>query len=187
MTTMEATQVLAGHLPFEVLAERLRGLPAPPRDRGTVVLVVARPEVEARRTPERCRLTVEAGVEGDRWSQKPGVSTENQLTVMRADVARVIANGQPLSLFGDNLQVELDLSTGNLPAGARLRVGTAICEVTPKPHTGCGKFAARFGQDARDVTNAPEFADDHLRGIHFRVIEPGEVGPGDEIHVLSRP
>ena len=73
-----------------------------------------------------------------------------------------IANGQPLFLFGDNLLVELDVSPANLPTGTRLQVGTALCEVTPKPHTGCGKFAARFGQDARD-----------LRGPCFRAVVPG--------------
>jgi MOSC domain-containing protein YiiM len=110
-----------------------------------------------------------------------------QITVMRADVARLIANGQPLSLPGDNLLVELDLSPANLPVGTRLQVGTALCEVTPKPHTGCGKFAARFGQDAREVTAAAEFEDWRLRGLYFRVLEAGEVGPGDRIRVLSRP
>lgn len=152
-----------------------------------MVLVVARPEVNARLTPERCALTVENGVEGDRWSQKFRAYPNAQITVMRADVGRVIGNGQPLSLFGDNLVVELDLSTDNLPTGTRLRVGTAICEVTPMPHTGCGKYSARFGQEARDITNAPEFKDWRLRGLYIRVVEPGEVSPGDPIQVLSRP
>ena len=105
---------------------------------------------------------------------------------MRADVARLFANGQALSLFGDNLLVELDLSPANLPTGTRLRVGTAVCEVTPQPHTGCAKFAARFGQEAREITAAPEYQDWRLRGLYIRVVEPGEVGPGDPIRVLSR-
>ena len=137
------------HLPAAVLRERLHDLPPAPRDSGEVVLAVARPSVEERQTPARCALTPEAGVENDRWGKKQRSNPEMQITVMRADVARVIANGQPLSLFGDNLLVELDLSPENLPTGTRLRVGTALCEVTPYPHTGCGKFAARFGQDDR--------------------------------------
>ena len=32
----------------------------------------------------------------------------------------------------------------NLPTGARLAVGSALCEVTDKPHTGCNKFVERF-------------------------------------------
>src|SRR5207248_2449735 len=154
---------------------------------GRVVLVVARPEVDARLTPPRCRLTQEGGVEGDRWGKRGGGNPVSQITVMRADVAEVFADGQPLSVFGDNLLVELDLSIANLPAGTRLRVGTALCEVTPQPHTGCSKFAARFGQEARDLTYAEAFEDWRLRGLYIRVIEPGEVGPGDPIRVLSRP
>jgi MOSC domain-containing protein YiiM len=175
------------HLPYAELEARILALPPAPQDAGRVALVVVRPEVEARITPERCRLTPQAGTEGDRWSQKLSADPECQVTLMRADVAQVFANGQSLSLFGDNLLVELDLSTENLPAGTRLRIGTALCEVTPKPHTGCGKFEARFGKDARSLTFAPEFVDCRLRGIHVRVLEAGDVSPGDQIEVVARP
>ena len=175
------------HLSAEALTTGIRELPPPPSDEGAVILVVARQEPGERLTPGRAQLTPERGLEGDRWGRKSHPSTDSQVTVMRADVARLIANGQPLSLFGDNLLVELDLSTENLPPGTRVQLGTALCEVTPKPHTGCGKFAARFGQDAREVTNSEPFRNLHLRGIHFRVLEPGEVSPGDTVRVLSRP
>jgi MOSC domain-containing protein YiiM len=174
------------HLPYEVLETRLRELPPPPTDEGTVVLVVARPQPEARRTPQVANLTADAGVEGDRWGNKLRPDPESQITVMRADVAKLFADGQPLSRFGDNLLVDLDISAVNLPPGARLRIGSALCEVTPKPHTGCGKFAARFGQDARDIANSKDFETWRLRGLHVRVLEPGQVSPGDTIRVLSR-
>jgi MOSC domain-containing protein YiiM len=174
------------HLPYAVLEDRLLALPPAPKDEGRVALVVARPDTDLRRTPDRARLSREAGLEGDRWSKRPALKADNQVTLMRADVARLIADGQELSLFGDNLLVELDLSLENLPAGTRLRIGTALCEVTPLPHTGCGKFAARFGQDARDVTNAPAFVPWRLRGIHVRVVEDGEVSPGDPVRVVER-
>ena len=74
---------------------------------------------------------------------------------MRRDVAELIANGQPLSVFGDNLFVEFDISAANLPAGTRLRVGEAVVEVTPLPHDGCRKFHGRFGQDALRFVQAP--------------------------------
>jgi MOSC domain-containing protein YiiM len=150
------------------------------------VLVVARPAVDERTTPARARLTPEGGVEGDRWALRDKLVFDTQVTVMRAGVARAIANGQPIELAGDNLFVDLDLSYTNLPAGTRLRVGTALCEVTPKPHNGCEKFAARFGQDARAITAAEEFRGWRLRGLHVRVVEAGDVGPGDRIHVLQR-
>lgn len=174
------------HLANETIVERLRALPPPARDEGTIVLVVARPSVGERVTPTRCQLTPDGGVEGDRWSQRLVRSNRSQVTVMRADVARVIANGQSLSLFGDNLLVELDLSPQNLPPGTLLRVGEALCEVTDKPHTGCDKFEARFGKAARDLTLADEFADWRLRGLHVCVTEAGVVGVDDRVRVVSR-
>lgn len=175
------------HLPYAALQERIAGLPPPPADEGRVVLVVARPAVDERVTPPRARLTPDGGLEGDRWANREKRVMDAQVTVMRADVARVIANGQPIELAGDNLFVELDLSSANLPAGTRLRVGTALCEVTPKPHNGCDKFAARFGEDARAITGAEVFQGWRLRGLHLRVIEPGAVAPDDRVRVLERP
>jgi MOSC domain-containing protein YiiM len=175
------------HLTHEELELGLRALPPAPKNAGAVAMVVVRPEVDSRRTPDRARLTPEAGLEGDRWGTRPSPNRENQVTLMWAGAARFFANGQPISLFGDNLLVELDLSEVNLPAGSLLRIGEALCEVTPLPHTGCGKFAARFGQAAREIMAAEEFAAQRLRGIHVRVLEAGDVCPGDAVQVLSRP
>ena len=175
------------HLSREILEQRFAELPPVPKDEGEVVLVVARPEVNERLIPQRVPLTVDGGVDGDRWAKRENPSPRSQITVIRADVAELVADGQPAALCGDNLQVRLDLSSGNLPAGTRLRVGTALCEVTSHPHTGCGKFEARFGKAARDWANSPEYGEHRLRGIYIRVLDSGEVGPGDRITVLSRP
>jgi MOSC domain-containing protein YiiM len=174
------------HLPYATLEERIASLPAPPADEGRVVLVVVRPETDQRVTPARCRLTKDGGVDGDKWSRRESPVLDAQITVMRADVARVIANGQSLALPGDNLLVDLDLSRDNLPAGTRLRVGSALVEVTPKPHNGCAKFASRFGEDARAITGADRFKSWRLRGIHVRVVEEGDVSPEDGIVVVAR-
>jgi MOSC domain-containing protein YiiM len=85
-------------------------------------------------------------------------------------------------LAGDQLLVDFDLSSDNLPAGTRLRVGTAVIEVTTKPHTGCAKFAERFGQDAARWVNSRK--DLRLRGICAVVVEPGKVAAGDAISKL---
>ena len=106
-----------------------------------------------------------------------------QIAVMQADVAELVANGQPLTLFGDSLFLALDLSTPNLPAGSRVRVGGAVLEVTPVPHNGCRKFQGRFGQDALRLVSMKELRHRNLRGIYMRVVEPGEAGPGDAVEV----
>jgi len=105
---------------------------------------------------------------------------------MQVDVAGLIANGQPLTLFGDNLFLDLDLSAANLPAGSRVRVGGATLEVTPKPHNGCRKFHARFGPEALRFVSKPDLRPRNFRGIYMRVVEPGEVALGDAVEVLAR-
>ena len=105
---------------------------------------------------------------------------------MQAGVAELVANGQSLALFGDNLFVDLDLSEVNLPVGSRLRVGGAVVEVTPMPHDGCRKFNQRFGSDALRFVNAKPTRHLNLRGVFWRVIEAGEIEAGSTIQVLSR-
>ena len=106
---------------------------------------------------------------------------------MQADVATLIANGQPLTLFGDNLFLDLDLSQENLPAGTRVQVGGALLEVTPLPHNGCRKFLSRFGPDALRFVSAKEQRHRNFRGIYMRVVGRGVVRPGDPVRVIERP
>lgn len=176
----------ARHRPLADLEAALRALAPAPRGAGRLALLVRRRADGVRETPERALLTPQDGLPGDDWSRRPPRDPAAQLTVLRRDVAELIAHGQPLTLFGDNLLVELDLSAANLPVGSRLRVGEALVEVTPKPHNGCRKFRARFGEDALRFVQAPPTRDQNLRGIYWRVVEAGEAGVGDRIEVLSR-
>ena len=165
-----------------VLAE----LPAAPKDSGRVASIVRRMDQGQREAPDRLQLTPEAGVPGDAWSRQRRPDPDAQIAVMQADVARLIANGQPLELFGDQLFLELDLSVDNLPPGSRLRVGRATVEVTPMPHNGCRKFRARFGPDAVGLDSDPQLRHRNLRGIYLRVVEPGDVAIDDPVAVISR-
>jgi MOSC domain-containing protein YiiM len=82
-------------------------------------------------------------------------------------------------LAGDQLYIDLDLSSDNLPPGTRLALGTAVIEVTAQPHTGCKKFSSRFGLDAMKFVNSPTGKRLHLRGINARVVQPGLIRVGD--------
>ena len=177
----------ARHLTFTELEAGLRALPPAPQDSGCVAAIIRRPAKGAREVLHRARLSPEAGLPGDNWSQRGLPDPAAQLTIMQIEVAELIANGQSRALFGDNLFVNLDLSVANLPIGSRLRVGEAIVEVTPMPHDGCGKFNARFGNDALRFVNAKPTRHLNLRGIYWRVIEAGEIEVGSPIQVLSRP
>src|SRR5437764_6059730 len=171
---------------LEELEEGLDALPRGPWDRGRVELIVARTAGGRRERPDRVRLEADAGIPGDAWGRQQGPHPERAITAMEFDVAELIANGQPLALFGDNFYLTLDLSTDNLPAGSRVRVGGAVLEVTAMPHNGCRKFRARFGADAQQFVSKPELRHRNLRGIYMRTVEGGEVAPGDPVEVIAR-
>lgn len=175
------------HQTEEALSAGLAALPPAPREAGEVVLLLARRADSARSLPARARLTAAGGMPGDRWRDKPDRKPGAQITVMQADVGALIANGQPMGLFGDNLVVNLDLSAESLPAGTRLRAGDALLEVTDEPHTGCKKYAARFGHAALKFISAKARQPLQLRGLHVRVIEDGDVWVGAPITVTARP
>lgn len=175
----------ARHLSPAALEAHLEALPPAPTDRGTVDLLVARTADFGRLVHDRVKLTVAGGMPGDRFAEQTKYGPEAQLATMRTDFARVVANGQPLELHGDNLYLSLDLSESNLPAGSRVRVGQALLEVTPMAHNGCKKWVQRFGLAPMRLNMAAHFRPRHLRGIYLRVIEDGECAVGDPVVVVS--
>lgn len=176
----------ARHVPLSQLDAGVAALAVPRSDAGRLALIVRRLEDGSRDTPGVAQLDEQQGLVGDAWSRERRPDPDRQLTVMRRDVAELIANGQPLTLFGDNFFVDLDIGTANLPPGSRLSVGECVVEVTPEPHTGCPKFKSRFGHDALKMTALKSFRNHNLRGIHWRVVASGTICVGDPIEVLSR-
>ncbi len=156
-----------------------------PRGSGTVELICVRVEAGVHETPAGVRLTVEGGVEGDRWSQGKSPSVDAQVTLMNVRVARLVnRNDLPLDAPGDNFLVDLDLSDEALPVGTKLRLGEALLEVSPAPHTGCKTFRERFGLEALTWVN--DNRDRRLRGMNCRVLEAGAVAVGDPVAVVER-
>ncbi len=150
-----------------------------PRGSGTVRLICVRVDEGVHETPERAEVTVEDGLVGDRWARGRR-DLDAQITLMNVRVAELI--GGPLDLPGDNFQVDLDLSEDALPVGTRLRLGEALLEVSPAPHTGCKKFRERFGLDALEWVN--DNRNRRLRGMNCRVLEAGAVAVGDPVLVV---
>jgi len=191
MTTLDAgvndSQSVGDPARFRTHAELEAGLRAmhAPREAGRIEAIVRRGENGRRESMQHAQLSSELGLPGDAWGRDPERDPAMQLAVMQLDVAELIANGQPLTLFGDNLFVSLDLSSANLPAGSRLRAGGITFEVTPMPHNGCRKFQARFGADALRFVCTQALRHFNLRGIYLRVVEAGEVRCGDAITVVS--
>lgn len=177
----------AAFLPLDQLEREFGALPPSPRDAGHVVLLVRRGERGRRETPSRVPVAPDTGLTGDAWARQRRPDVDAQLAVMQASVATLIANGQPLALFGDNMFLDLDLSAGNLPARTQLRTGGGVLlEVTPLPHTGCRKFRGRFGDAALRFISRPNLRHLNLRGVYMRVVEGGELTVGDRVEVVSR-
>ena len=157
------------HLGMDQLQGLLSSLGGAPSDSGRVTLLVQRIDGGVRETPRKACLTRQGGLLGDAWGRDVEPNPETQLVVVQADVAEAIANGQPPTLFGDQLFVELDLSRENLPLGSMVQVGEAVLEVTPKPHNGCQKYRARFGADALRFISRADLRPRNFRGIYLRV------------------
>jgi hypothetical protein len=175
----------ARHRTLAQLEAGLRALAPAPRDEGRLHLIVRRRADGVRESLDRVRLSPEEGLPGDRWGRRVPRKPQAQLTVIQKGVAELVAHGQVLTVSGDNLVVDLDLSAASLPVGTRLRVGGAVVEMSPKPHNGCAKFAARFGADALAFVKEPRTRDRNLRGVYWTVVEAGEVRVGDPVVVLS--
>ena len=176
----------ARHLALPELERLFGALASPPRDAGSVGLIVRRGQNGVREVLEGASLISDSGLAGDAWGRRPDRDLHAQLTAVRLDVAHVIANGQPLALFGDQLFLHLDLSRANLPVGSRVRVGQAIVDVSPKPHNGCQKYRSRFGDDAFRFVCRQDLRPMCLRGVYFRVLTDGHVSVGDPVRVMTR-
>jgi hypothetical protein len=163
-----------------------------PREQGPVELIVRRPEVGEREELELASIDLDEGLLGDSWRARGSRATpdgsadrEAQLTVMNVRaVALVAGSRERWALAGDQIFADLDLSVANLPAGTRLRLGSALIEVSATPHTGCAKFSERFGSDALRFVNAPPGRALRLRGLNARIVEPGVVRVGDTLAKL---
>ena len=160
-----------------------------PKDDGVLQLIVQRPERGERELVDEGRLDVEVGLVGDNWATRGSSVTPDgladpdmQLTLMNSRAADLMAGSRERwHLAGDQLFVDLDLGRENLPPGTRLAIGTAVLEVSVKPHTGCAKFSGRFGTDALRLVSSAMGQEFRLRGINTKVVESGVIRVGDAV------
>ena len=163
-----------------------------PKDYGVLKLIVRRPGVDEREVLHEGELSLEEGLVGDTWKERfsrrtpdGSANLDAQITVMNARAVELLAQSdERWSLAGDQLFVDIDLSDDNLPPGTRLALGSAVIEVTAVPHTGCAKFAERYGTDATKFVNSPEGKRLHLRGINTKVVQSGTIHVGDVVRKI---
>src|SRR3954451_25323643 len=127
-----------------------------PANDGVLEMIVRRPSTGVREELGEAELDPAAGLVGDTWAQRGSRRTvdgsphpDMQINVMNARVAALVAQHRSRwALAGDQLFVAVYLSEANLRAGTRPALGGAGTKSPAEPHTGCGKFAERFGGDA---------------------------------------
>lgn len=177
----------ATHFTVDELNAGVENILASPADAGELKLIVTRPEVDERETPRQARLDVEQGLLGDNWLARGSrhmpegaADPEMQLNIMNSRVVDCVAGSEDRwPLAGDQLFLDMDLSGENLPPGTQIALGEAVVEVTAPPHTGCKKFAARFGVDAMVFVNSGRGKTQNFRGICAKVVKSGDIRVGD--------
>jgi len=182
----------AKHLTMAELEAGLDTIRKSPKDEGVIAMIVRRPQVDAREVLEEGELDLVEGLVGDSWKVRASNRTPDgsphpdmQLNVMNARVIALVAGEKERwSLAGDQLFIDMDVSQENLPPGTRLALGSAVIEVTDQPHTGCKKFAARFGLDALKLVNSPVGKQLQLRGVNAKVAQSGVIRVGDLVKKL---
>jgi hypothetical protein len=178
---------MARQLGSDELEQGLDEILQSPQDTGVLALIVRRPDVDQRESISTGTLDTQLGLVGDNWQSrgsrhKPdgAADPEMQLNIMNARVVALVADDpERRELAGDQLYLDMDLSRENLPPGTHLELGAAIIEVTEPPHTGCKKFAERFGNDAVVFVNAGMGKQLNFRGINAKVVRSGDIKVGD--------
>ena len=191
MTSVQQSVASARHLTREEVEAGLDVVRAAPKDEGLLELIVRRPAVDEREAVDEAELDLEQGLVGDNWlargrsSGRKPANPNAQVTITSARAIALVAGSRDRwPLAGDQLYIDLDLSRENLPPGTRLAIGTAVVEVSAEPHTGCKKFASRFGLEALKVFDTEEGLALCLRGINTRVVVAGTARAGDAVRKL---
>ena len=81
-------------------------------------------------------------------------------------------------MFGENLTID-GLDEEAIAVGDRFSVGTTILEAV-QPRLPCYKLGLRFG----DPMMVKRFMRSGRFGTYFRVVSEGDVGAGDEVHLV---
>jgi MOSC domain-containing protein YiiM len=181
-----------GNLLLRELEAGLETIRQAPNDNGILRMIVRRPGVDEREVLEEGELSIQEGLVGDTWKVRTSrhapdgsTNTDAQITLMNARATALLAQSEDRwPLAGDQLYVDMNLAEDNLPPGTRLALGSAVIEVTDEPHTGCKKFAMRYGTDATKFVNSREGKRLHLRGINTKVIQSGTIRVGDVVKKL---
>jgi len=181
------------HITMEQLQAGLVDVGQSPKDKGTVAMIVARPDVDERLTPDSAEFDVSEGLLGDNWRLLGSSMTDDgsahpdmQIAIINKRFVELIAGERDRwPLAGDQLVLDLDITHENLQTGQQLAIGSTVLEITEVPHKGCKKFAERFGKDVITFVTSDVGMNWRARGIYAKVVRAGTINVGDSVSKIG--
>lgn len=120
-------------------------------------------------------LRVDHGIVGDahagNWHRQVSLLSKESVNKLQEKISLPLHDGD----FAENILVE-GMLVYQLPVGTKLRIGTALCEVT------------QIGKECHQDCAIRKAAGDCVmprEGIFVKVLENGTVRPGDEVTVVD--
>ncbi|UBU15711.1 MOSC domain-containing protein [Nonomuraea gerenzanensis] len=146
---------------------------------------LGRTAIDKRAVPHRVAV-LDNGLAGDERADQKHHGSPDQAVYSYAredydwwqgELGMELRDGQ----FGENLTTS-GVDVNGALVGERWRVGSALLEVT-RPRTPCVVFRNWMGEAGW----LKRFTKAGRPGAYLRVVELGELGPGDEVEIVSRP
>ncbi|MFQ5621887.1 MAG: hypothetical protein ACE5FS_00685 [Paracoccaceae bacterium] len=154
-----------------------------------VEMLCRRPDRNQRVFPDLLRLSAAGGVEGDYEMRKPWLTLPDgspdpriQVSILPLRVLDLVwRDRENVTHPGDTIVADLNVTLDNMPAGTRMRVGSAVVEVSDFWNDGCAKWKVRCGRAAYDWAFDPGHEPLRRRGIYCSIVGDGAVRLGDTI------
>ncbi len=166
-----------------------RALPLRPTAQARVNALCVRPGPDLREERASIEFDPERGVIGDRWERKTWLYLQDgkpdprvQVALCNSDILAMVQKATGVRHHpGDTVFTDLDLSVTNLPVGMRLKIGTAVVEISDVENDACAKFAAHYGAAVLAWIRLPQNRSLRLRGLFARIISGGLVRVNDPV------
>jgi hypothetical protein len=163
------------------------------KDNAPIISLCFRTGYSERSFPDRIQVSVERGIENERWLHDPWLKRENdtpdpriQISILPRRVMDLCWRDRENTVHpGDTMVADLDMTEANMPIGTKLQIGSAVVEVSDKFNTACAKWKARYGGDSLAWINHRPYRHLRLRGLLCRVVVDGEICTTDSIRKLS--
>ena len=171
------------------LAAAIPTIQGAPKDDVPIDTLCFRPGYGAREFPAQIEVTRFGGITGERWLKAPWLKLPDgspdpaiQVSILGRRVHDAVRfDPQNMLHPGDTIVADLDCSVANMPRGTLLKIGSAVLRVSGVFNTACVKWKARYGAEAFEWINEPEYRPLRLRGLLCSIHQDGVISKKDRI------